>query len=137
MSKLLDSRHYLPLRFGVALGYTIFVLIILLQPARQPVIDLHIAQEPPSLERELWFALGHVVLFTALSALWYWGFSGHLPLRAAALLAFCVALLIGVGSELAQLMTTSRNLSLLDLSANAFGGLLLILLIYGISRRRR
>jgi VanZ family protein len=136
LNKLLTLVDSSPVRFGVALGYTLFVTIILVQPTRQPVIDLHLAQETPSLMSQLWFGVGHMLLFAAMTLLWAFSFSQRLPLRAALTIAFCIALLMGVGTEIGQLIVSSRDPSIFDLAMDTVGAGLAAILAYLMLQNR-
>ncbi|MFN8371940.1 MAG: VanZ family protein [Anaerolineae bacterium] len=136
MEKLFALRESSPLRFGAALGYTLFVIIILIQPNRQPVIDLHIARETPSLLDQVWFGVGHTLLFAAMALIWFWSFYQRLPLYPAAVMAASVALLVGMGTEIGQFIVSSRDPSLWDLGADAFGILLTMVVVYLLLHRR-
>lgn len=127
MNKLLSLLESAPLRSGIALGYTLFVIIILVQPNRQPVIDLHIARETPGLMDQLWFGVGHMMLFAVMALMWLWSFYQRLPLFPALVMAFSVTLLVGVGTEIGQFLISSRDPSLFDLFADFVGTMLPLL----------
>jgi VanZ family protein len=137
---MLNKLHTLtdssPLRFGIALGYTLFVVIILVQPTHQPVIDLHLSQETPSLMSQLWFGVGHMLLFALMVLVWAFSFYQRLPLQAAVTLAFCIALLFGVGTEIGQLIVSARDPSLFDLMTDGLGAALSVITLYVVLQNR-
>jgi VanZ family protein len=135
MNTLLALRDSSPLRFGLALGYTLFVIIILVQPTHQPMIDLRIARETPSMIDQLWFGAGHMLLFLMMALLWLWAFYHQLPLCPAVWLAFSVTLLIGVGSEIGQFMISSRDPSIFDLAMDTIGTSLPLLMVWLLRHR--
>jgi VanZ family protein len=137
MNKLLSLVNYAPLRMGVALGYTIFVVIILVQPNRAPVIDLHLAVETPSLMNQLWFGVGHALLFAVMSLAGCFSFCHRLPLRAALTLAFSVALIVGVGTEIGQLIVSARDPSLFDVAMDFVGASLPMLALWLLFRGKQ
>ena len=136
LNKLYTLADSSPLRFGVALGYTLFVVIILVQPTHQPVIDLHLSQETPSLMNQLWFGVGHMLLFAVMVLLWAFSFYQRLPLQAAVTLAFCVGLLLGVGTEIGQLIVSARDPSIFDLMTDVLGSALSAIMLYVVLQNR-
>ena len=111
------------LRWGLALAWTAWLALILVQPGAQPVIDIGMQPAPPTLERELGFALAHIVAFALLTVLWWWAFRRHVTLPRALWLAIAIALLVGVVTETLQTLAPDRYPSLLDYSANILGPL--------------
>lgn len=113
-----DLPQSAALRWACALGWTVILLVVLLQSSSQPVIGPPAPPGDPSLARELVLTLGHVVGFAGLTVLWWWALSWRLRLRSALLLAVLVALSIGIFSELAQAAVPDRAASWFDLVVN-------------------
>ncbi len=106
------------LRWLYALGWTALALVALLQSSSQPVIGPAAPPGPPSLERELLLAFGHVVVFSILTALWWWALSTVLNPRAALALAVLIALVMGTLTEIGQASMPDRSASWEDLTVN-------------------
>jgi VanZ family protein len=106
------------LRWAYALGWTALALVTLLQSSNQPVIGPAAPPGPPPLERELLLAVGHIVAFSILTALWWWALSASMNTRAALVLAVLIALTIGTLTEIAQASVPDRSASWEDLAVN-------------------
>jgi VanZ family protein len=117
------------IRWAMALGWTILLIILLVQPAEQPLVNTGIPPAPPSIERELAFTIGHIFTFTLLAGTWYWALIQHTSYtRAMWILAFVILLLGGV-TEWAQGFVANRNSGWGDFFANCIGLLLVILFV--------
>lgn len=134
VARLRQLLHRPPVRWLLALAWTGWIILILIQSEAQPVVNLGIPPGPDSLEREIFFTSGHLVGFAVLSALWWWALVGHVPNRRALLIAVIVALVVGAGTEWLQTFTPDRHFQLTDLAADALGALLVA---WWITRRQR
>ena len=121
LRNILDSA---PVRWLLALGWTLWLSIILIQPEAQPVIDLGLRPAPFSLEREIAFTIAHIVAFMLTTTLWSWAFVFTLPPGRALQIAIAVALLVGVFTETMQTFAPDRYPSLVDYLANVVGVLI-------------
>ena len=116
--KHLKLERQTTLRWGCALLWTTLTLVALLQSSGKPVLGPPAPPGPPSPEREFLLTLGHVVVFTGLTALWWWAFSVHLPGHTALMMAVFLALCLGISTEIAQTAIPDRSASWADLSVN-------------------
>nr|PZN50568.1 MAG: hypothetical protein DIU68_18095 [Chloroflexota bacterium] len=66
-------------------------------------------------------AIGHAVLFTALTVAWQRALTAYVGRRTAILIAVIAMLLFGAITEIAQAGIPERGASVLDLGANALG----------------
>ncbi|MFO7320758.1 MAG: hypothetical protein DIU68_003435 [Chloroflexota bacterium] len=108
----------LPIRWSVALAYTVFVTILLVQSSTQPLVGPPAPPGPPDLQRELLLTLGHVVTFSLLVIIWWWAGKALLPAPRALFVAVGFALVFGLITELAQTAMVDRQASLFDLAVN-------------------
>ena len=53
----------------MALAWTVWISIILIQPESRPVIDIGLRPAPPTLECELVFTTLHITAFSLMSSL--------------------------------------------------------------------
>lgn len=106
------------LRWIYALCWTGLALVTLLQSSSHPVIGPAAPPGPPPLERELLLAFGHVVVFSFLTALWWWALSTSLNPQGALVLAVLIALMLGTLTEIGQTTMPDRSASWEDLVVN-------------------
>jgi VanZ family protein len=109
------------LRWTLAPLATILLVVLLLQPERQPIINTGIPPGPPSLTRDLFFITGHILWFTLLVILWRWMLTMRFNSASALLLAILIALVVGTSTEFAQKFVPGRGATLIDLFANYVG----------------
>ena len=114
----LESLTHPALRWLYALGWTALALVTLLQSSSQPVIGPAAPPGPPPLERELLLTLGHVAVFSILTALWWWALTTVLNTQAALVLAVLIALTLGTLTEIGQASMPDRSSSWEDLAVN-------------------
>ncbi len=107
----------------MALGWTIWISIILIQPESQPLIDIGVRPAPPTLEREIFFTSLHVIAFATMAALWWWALMERLPHWRALLAAVIIAIGFGIFTESMQAFAPDRYPSFIDLLANISGAL--------------
>ena len=110
-----------PIRWLLAIAYTLLITVILLQSAVQPVIDTGIPPGPPSFERELFFSIMHVLGFGLLTVLWWWALLVYLPHRRALIVAVVIALVFGAVTEWLQGFAPDRAVQITDFLANCAG----------------
>lgn len=113
-----------PARWLLALAWTGWITLILVQSEAQPVVDLGIPPGSDTLERELFFTSAHLAAFAVLAALWWWALAAHLPGRRALVIAVVVAVGTGLATEWLQTFTPDRHFQLSDLIADVAGALL-------------
>lgn len=106
------------MRYALALGWTVILLVMLLQSSAQPVVGPAAPPGDPDLRRELVLTAGHLIGFSGLTLLWWWAFRYTLPNRRAVLLTISIALVLGVLTEYLQTAVADRNTSLFDLVVN-------------------
>lgn len=106
------------LRWLYALGWTSLALVTLLQSSSQPVIGPPAPPGAPSLSRELLLTLGHVVVFSLLTALWWWALAASMNPHTALMVAVMIALALGTLTEIGQAAMPDRAASWVDLIVN-------------------
>ncbi|MEL6405047.1 MAG: VanZ family protein [Chloroflexota bacterium] len=121
----MTHRLYTLFKLSVAIGWTIFLSILLLQPSAQPVINTGVQGAPPSFERELLFSTGHVLTFGFTFLLWCWALALRIQWQLVALCA--VLMLYGVLAEQVQSTVPGRSAQWWDMLANGLG----VLMAYG------
>lgn len=108
------------IRWGIAIGYTLFLLGYLLQPPGAPTVEVVAPLAAPDWQREIAFTVGHIIGFGALFSIWYVALLRPVGVRAT-LGAWVLALMIGVLAEILQSLLPERNASGYDLAMNAIG----------------
>ncbi|MEL6524894.1 MAG: VanZ family protein [Chloroflexota bacterium] len=121
----MTHRLYTLFKLSVAISWTIFLSILLLQPSAQPVINTGVQGAPPSFERELLFSTGHVLTFGFTFLLWCWALALRIQWQLVALCA--VLMLYGVLAEQVQSTVPGRSAQWWDMLANGLG----VLIAYG------
>ncbi len=111
-----------PARWSLAIGWSLLLTLLLLQPEADPLIDLGLPGGQ-SLGREILFSALHLLAFALTCFLWFWTLRSSLPLRGSLLAAVLIALALGIGTEALQSLTLDRHASVFDLLAN-IGGVL-------------
>ena len=106
-------------------GITLFLML-------SPADDMSLAKQLSILAggTEITDAIGHFVLFSVLTLMWYWTLIGRSSYLRARSTAALVALALGIGCELAQVFVPQRGASLLDLSADVLSVLFALWLIH-------
>ena len=122
--------HSSVLRSFIAYGWTIALLVTLLQSSQQPVMGPAAPPGNPDMRRELLLTVGHIIGFGGLTLVWWWLLDVFLPLRRALILAVTIALSLGVLTELLQSLVPDRNASLYDMGVNALVTLLVAGVVY-------
>lgn len=112
-----------PVRCSLAIGWTLLLTLLLLQPETEPLIDLGLPGGQ-SLWREIFFSALHLLAFALTCILWFWTLRSALPSRKSLLAAAVIALALGITTEALQSLTLDRHASMIDLLAN-FGGVLI------------
>lgn len=107
-----------PVRWSLALSYTLLVTVMLVQSSGQPIVGPPAPPGPPSLLREIELTLGHVAAFSGLVVLWWWAMQAILPPPRALFVAVGFAVIFGFLSEIAQTLVSDRQASLFDLAVN-------------------
>jgi VanZ family protein len=111
--------HWLPqnplVRQVIALAYTALLTLVLLQSSSHPYVGPAAPPGAPDPGREILLTAGHIIGFTLLVFLWWWGLS---PAPRALLIAVLVALLLGTITEILQNLVPDRSASLFDLATN-------------------
>lgn len=118
------------LRGLIALAYTAFMTLVLLQSSGQPVVGPPAPPGPPTLEREILLTVGHLVAFSLLTVLWTWTFYPRLSLKRALLLAVLIGFGLGFVTEIAQTLVPDRSASGFDMLVNAVSVLAVALFFY-------
>ncbi len=119
-----------PVRWTLAIGWTLLLTLFLLQPEADPLIDLGLPRGESTLPRELFFSALHLLAFALTCFIWFWAlrriFNPQLRLLAAAL----TAIGLGIITETLQTLTLDRHASVIDLIANIGGALIAARLIW-------
>lgn len=112
-----------PARWIVAIGWTLLLTLLLLQPEAEPLIDLGLPGGQ-SLWREILFSALHLLAFALTCILWFWTLRSTLPSRRSLFAAAIIAIALGISTEALQSFTLDRHASLIDFLAN-IGGVLI------------
>lgn len=112
-----------PARWSLAIGWTLLLTLLLLQPEAEPLIDLGLPGGQ-SLWREILFSALHLLAFALTCVLWFWTLRSVLPPRKSLLVAATIALALGMITEGLQSLTLDRHTSVIDFLAN-IGGVLI------------
>ncbi len=111
-------------RWALAVAWSIWITVLLIQPEANPVIDLGLPKGPQTLAREVVFATLHVVAFGVTCALWFHAWSARARPRKSLILACMIAIFMGAATEALQTLAPDRYASWLDFIANICGTLL-------------
>lgn len=116
--QLIDNALF---RWGIALLWTVFFTVKLLQPGQQALVAAIIQPAPASIERELLFTSLHLITF-GLTA-WIWCFALRLTSDTKhVMIVLLVALLVyGASAELLQMRIPGRSAQWWDMLANGLG----------------
>lgn len=112
-----------PACWSLAIGWTLLLTLLLLQPEAEPLIDLGLPGGQ-SLWREILFSALHLLAFALTCVLWFWTLRSVLPPRKSLLVAATIALALGMITEGLQSLTLDRHTSVIDFLAN-IGGVLI------------
>lgn len=130
MATILPLIQNRPLRWIIALCWTAFMAVLLVQPENQPIISTGIPPAPPTLGRELLFTAGHLIGFSVTCALWFWAWFGHLNLVNSLLMSITITVVFGSITEYLQAYSPERSPSLFDFLANCAGALFVAYIIW-------
>lgn len=121
MTSLLRFANNRFIRWGIALAWTLYLTILLLQPELQQLIPTGIPPAPPSLEREIFFTVMHLFFFGTTAVLWCFALEKELAPTMALLIAAIFLLSFGFVTELAQGTVAGRTPQMGDMLANITG----------------
>ena len=124
-------------RYVLALIYTVFVTILLLQSSSEPLIGPPAPPGPPSLRREILLTTGHLSVFALLTFIWWWALMPILSSARALYLTVRFCLVFGIVTELAQTFSIHRSVSVIDAGANITSVLLTAWAISAYRNRRQ
>lgn len=113
-----------PLRGLFAIGWTLLLTLLLLQPEAEPVIDLGLPRGPNTIQRELFFSALHLLAFALTCCMWFWALRSAFNPRTSLFAAILIAIALGIITEALQSLTLDRQASLVDLIANIGGALI-------------
>lgn len=121
------------IRWSVALAWTGMTVFLMLSPGEESAAE--------DLSRffggtDVTDALGHILLFGVLTALWRWALLNRLPLQQTLGVAVAVGLALGTTTELAQFCVPHRGVVLIDLLANWIGSLAVVLALRLLPSKR-
>ncbi len=103
-----------------AIGWTIFLSILLLQPEAQPIIPTGVRPAPPSLEREILFSSIHIVAMCFTSLIWC--LTLNIRTNKFGFLTLAIVLVAyGLGIEYLQGNVAGRTAQWWDMLANGIG----------------
>lgn len=116
--QLIDNTLF---RWGLALLWTVFFTVKLLQPGQQVIVASIIQPAPPSIERELLYTSLHLITF-GLTA-WVWCFALRVSSDAKQVLITLLVILLvyGASAELLQMRIPGRSAQWWDMLANGLG----------------
>ncbi|MCL4249469.1 MAG: VanZ family protein [Anaerolineae bacterium] len=124
-------------RYVLALVYTVFVSILLLQSSSEPLIGPPAPPGPPSLRREILLTTGHLSVFTLLTFIWWWALLPILSSERALRFSVRFCLVFGIVTELAQTFSIHRSVSVIDAATNITAILLTAWAISAYRNRRQ
>ncbi len=108
------------LRWAIAISWTIFLSILLLQPENLPIISTGVQPAPPSLGREILFSSVHIIAMSVTALLWCFAFNIKDNLFSIASLAI-VLVGYGISVEYLQGSVPGRATQWWDMLANSIG----------------
>lgn len=129
------SRRQQITRWALALGWTIFLTIQLVQSIRNPFLPHGIPDGEKSLARELFFSGLHLAGFALHTWLWWRAFALRFAPARAIWMAFLFGLTVGLLTETAQYFVPDRGVQPIDYAANILGVLLMVLWLHRRQRR--
>ncbi|MEM6528747.1 MAG: VanZ family protein [Chloroflexota bacterium] len=106
------------LRAGLALGFTMLMVIIMLRPELQTIAGIPILKIAAHYHVSL---LGHVLTFALMFTLWCWALIPHFNATSAPYIAALVVLTPGTAGEFLQSFIPGRYPSGADFLANVVG----------------
>lgn len=130
MNRLYHIIQAGPLRWALAIAWSLTLTLLLLQPEADPVIDLGLPRGDSSLEREIFFSALHLLAFAMTCGLWFWALARYIDRRASLYAAVLIAIGLGIATETLQTLTEDRHASLIDLIANLGGALIAARIIW-------
>ncbi|MCY3834009.1 MAG: VanZ family protein [Chloroflexi bacterium] len=130
MNHLFQVLQAGPLRLTLAIGWSLLLTLLLLQPEADPVIDLGLPRGDSSLEREIFFIALHLLAFALTCSLWCWALARFVDRRASLYAAVLIAIGLGIATETLQSLTQDRHASPIDLIANLGGALIAARIIW-------
>ncbi len=108
-------------RWLMAIGWSLWIGILLVQSESNPLIDIGIQSGPRTLIRDILAAGAHLLAFGTACGLWFWAWSGYLRLLPSLALACCIAICLGGLTEYLQTFSPGRHPSWVDFIANCAG----------------
>lgn len=117
---ILGTLQSPPARWSLAIGWTLLLTVLLLQPEADPLIDLGLPGGQ-SLWREILFSALHLLAFALTCVLWFWTLRSALPTRTSLFAAATIAVALGISTEALQSLTLDRHSSAIDFLANIGG----------------
>ena len=130
MNQLDHALNLTPVRWTLAIGWTLLLTLFLLQPEADPLIDLGLPRGESTLLRELFFSALHLLAFALTCFIWFWTLRGAFNPRISLFAAVLIAIALGIATETLQTLTLDRHASLIDLIANIGGALIAVRLIW-------
>ncbi len=130
MEYLYSVLKLAPVRWTLALCWTLLLSLFLLQPEAEPLIDLGLPRGESTLQRELFFSALHLLAFALTCFIWFWTFHFASNHKRSLLAAVVIAIALGIVTESLQSLTLDRHASLVDLIANFTGALVAARLIW-------
>lgn len=124
MNQAAQSIQLSPLRWLLAIGWTLLLSLFLLQPEADPLIDLGLPRGDSTILRELFFSALHLLAFALTCLIWFWSLRGGFNPRICLFAAVLIAIALGIVTEALQSLTLDRHASLIDLIANISGALI-------------
>lgn len=107
-----------PLRVLLALAWTLFATVLLVQSSSSPVVGPPAPPGDPELVREVQLIFGHITVFSVLVCLWWWALTAYIPETRVLFVAVAFALIFGAITEWAQTFSANRSASIFDLAVN-------------------
>ncbi len=130
MNQAIQFMQLSPVRWLLAILWSLLLTLFLLQPEADPLIDLGLPRGDSTVQRELFFSALHLLAFALTCMMWFWALRGALNPRSSLMAAIFIAIALGIVTEALQTLTLDRHASLIDLIANIGGALIAARIIW-------
>jgi VanZ family protein len=121
------------LRWLCAVIWLAVVTLTLLQSSEHPLVGPPQPRGPVSLQREIFLTSAHIVAFSGMLFLIWWGLQ---PARRALLVALGFCWLYGIATELLQTLVIDRGASFSDLFFDFAASSMMAFLIFRYQKRQ-
>jgi hypothetical protein len=113
-----DDTAFSLLRGGLALGFTLLILVVMLRPELQHIAGVPILKLAAQYHVSL---VGHALTFALMFLFWCWAMVPHFRAASTPFVALLIVLTLGTMGEFAQTFMPGRYASGADMAANVVG----------------